>query len=176
MNHSSPKGFTLIELMIVVAIIGILAAVALPAYQDYTVRAKLAEAIIAGTSPKSMMSEAFHVDGVVGLDNAAAVYNGIPQVQKRSKYVDNIVITGAVTPWPIVISIAAPGTNGIPATLHQKTLVLSPNVNGGIPTAATQGAIDWACASDTANTAAARNLGNRTTGNLPSKFAPSECR
>ena len=71
MKRSIQKGFTLIELMIVVAIIGILAAVALPAYQDYTVRSKLSEAVIAGSAFKGMMSEAFQTDSIAGLDAAA---------------------------------------------------------------------------------------------------------
>ena len=84
MKRSIQKGFTLIELMIVVAIIGILAAVALPAYQDYTVRSKLSEAVIAGSAFKGMMSEAFQTDSVAGLDAAAATINAKPAPRSRA--------------------------------------------------------------------------------------------
>ncbi|MBX3622406.1 MAG: pilin [Rhizobacter sp.] len=176
MKRSIQKGFTLIELMIVVAIIGILAAVALPAYQDYTVRSKLSEAVIAGSSVKGLLSEAFQTDSVAGLNAAATSYNAIPAAQKASKYVSDIQITGAATPWPIVITISATAGNGIPTAINGQTLVLSPNVQGVTPTAASVGAIDWACASESAQTAASRNLGNRTLGTLLAKYAPSECR
>ena len=176
MKRSIQKGFTLIELMIVVAIIGILAAVALPAYQDYTVRGKISEAVIAGSSVKGLLSEAFQTDSITGLDAASVAYNAIPAVQKESKYVRNIVVTGAATPWPIVVTIKADGLNGIPTTVNNQTLVFTPNVQRAVPTAGSVGAIDWACASATNITATTRTLGNIGTGTLLAKYAPSECR
>ena len=113
MKRFMQKGFTLIELMIVVAIIGILAAVALPAYQDYTVRAKVSEAVIAGSSVKSMFSEAFQTDGIVGLDAAATAYKAVPTAQKTSKYVKDIT-TSAGTPWIITVAVLGDGKNGMP--------------------------------------------------------------
>lgn len=169
-------GFTLIELMIVVAIIGILAAVALPAYQDYTVRAKVAEAIVAAGPSKEILSEGFQTNGITGLNAAATAHNSVLSSQRASKYVKSIDVTGAASPWPVVIAIAATAGNGIPTTLDGNTLVLSPNVNGAVPTASSQGAMDWACASDSNQVAQSRGLTNRTVGNLPSKYAPSECR
>jgi type IV pilus assembly protein PilA len=65
MKKRIQKGFTLIELMIVVAIIGILAAVALPAYQDYTVRAKVSEVILAASSAKNAVSESAQVNSAL---------------------------------------------------------------------------------------------------------------
>ena len=176
MKRSIQKGFTLIELMIVVAIIGILAAVALPAYQDYTVRSKLSEAVIAGSAFKGMMSEAFQTDSVAGLNAAATTINNKPAAEKSSKFVQDVTVTGGVTPWPIVVTVTASAGNGIPTGVNGTTLVFSPNVNNVTPLVTSQGAIDWACTSLTGATAAARGLGNATLGTLLPKYAPSECR
>jgi len=171
------KGFTLIELMIVVAIIGILAAIALPAYQDYTIRAKISEAIIAASSAKSLLSEAFQSDSIDGLTSAAAAFNKIAAVEKASKYVDgtNFKIVAA-SPWTITVPILAANKNGIPTTLNGKTLTMAPNVQKITPVAGSVGAIDWSCGSDTITTATNRGLKNVTAGTLPAKYAPSECR
>ena len=193
MKRSIQKGFTLIELMIVVAIIGILAAVALPAYQDYTVRAKISEAIIAGSTAKGVLSEGFQSDGVTGLSAAANAINATPAAQKSSKFVQGYCVTPAAvaaftacpaagtfvaasTQWIVSIGLLATANNGIPTGLNGQTIDLYPNVNGVAPLTTSQGAIDWACVSVTNSTATARNLANRGVATLPAKYAPSECR
>ena len=85
MKRSIQKGFTLIELMIVVAIIGILAAVALPAYQDYTVRAKVSEVLLAASSGRTVVSEAVQVSGA-GFPLAASLVIA----SQSSKYVASV--------------------------------------------------------------------------------------
>jgi type IV pilus assembly protein PilA len=169
------KGFTLIELMIVVAIIGILAAIALPAYQDYTIRAKVSEAVIALSSLKGVMSEAFQSDGINGLTAAAQAFIATPIAQKQSKYVQDITAVAA-TPWPITVTIKATAGNGIPTTINGQTIGMAPNVAGVTPTATSVGAIDWACATVTNVSATGRGLANIKNGTLLSKYAPAECR
>ena len=201
MKRSMQKGFTLIELMIVVAIIGILAAVALPAYQDYTVRAKISEGVIAGSAAKGVMSEGFQADGINGMTATATAINATPTAQKSSKYVLNYCVypvpAGGVPPaaacpafvaaadWTISVAIAATAGNGIPTTINGFTFNLSPNVKNAagaavLPTATSQGAIDWACTSTTNVASTGRGLANNTVPAaataIPAKFMPSECR
>ena len=173
MERSNQKGFTLIELMIVVAIIGILAAVALPAYQDYVVRAKVTEAVISATSPKALVSEAFQTDGLTGVAAAADTYNLVAaNPEHTSKYVSAIGIdrvTGVIT-----ITTATVAGSSLPVAALNKTLRFTPNVRK-LPIGNVAGAIDWGCASDTATTAGNKGLTSIVLGSLPGKFAPAEC-
>ncbi|MBN9339835.1 MAG: prepilin-type N-terminal cleavage/methylation domain-containing protein [Comamonadaceae bacterium SCN 68-20] len=172
MKTKLQKGFTLIELMIVVAIIGILAAVALPAYQEYTVRAKIAEMIIAGSTAKSAVTEAFQAGGVAGVTGMATEYNARAITEKQSKFVDDVQIH---TTLGVVTVTSATSTATLPADAQGKTLIFTPNVQQALLTAGVTGAIDWACASATNATATARGLATGL-GTMPVKYAPAECR
>ncbi|ENX2500461.1 pilin, partial [Neisseria gonorrhoeae] len=89
------KGFTLIELMIVIAIVGILAAVALPAYQDYTARAQVSEAILLAEGQKSAVTEYYLNHGIWPKDNTSAGVASSP-TDIKGKYVKSVTVTNGV--------------------------------------------------------------------------------
>ncbi|RZL53169.1 MAG: pilin [Variovorax sp.] len=155
------KGFTLIELMIVVAIIGILAAVALPAYQDYTVRSRVTEGLVLGNAAKLAVAETFQATGVVPANNAAANYNftATPQV--------NNVQVGAN--GQITITYAIPQVAG-------NTLILTPNVAGVALAPGTVGSVSWVCKSAGSPASGATTATFGALGTLPSRYAPANCR
>ncbi|HEZ3242249.1 TPA: pilin, partial [Neisseria meningitidis] len=99
------KGFTLIELMIVIAIVGILAAVALPAYQDYTARAQVSEAILLAEGQKSAVTEYYLNHGEWPSDNSAAGVASSSTI--KGKYVQSVTVANGV----ITAQMASSGVN-----------------------------------------------------------------
>jgi type IV pilus assembly protein PilA len=159
--HKCFKGFTLIELMIVIAIIGILAAVALPRYQDYTVRAKVSEVLLAATPAKIGVTES------VQANNAMPATTSLTVESQTSPYVASVTYAlgapdGANSVGIITVtttsSVAA--TQGTPATgdsrISGKTLELRATLDAA-------GQLTWVCAAG-------------TTDPIDAKYLPASCK
>ena len=151
MVSKAQKGFTLIELMIVVAIIGILAAVAIPAYQDYTVRARVTEGFSLASAAKVLVSEN-------ASNGAAALGVGyVPPTAGSLKSVNTVAIDDTTGDITVTYKANVHPSNNV--------LVMSPRVGGAAIAAGTvpTDAIDWQCNSAVGTT-------------LQDKHRPSECR
>ena len=162
MKRTVQQGFTLIELMIVVAIIGILAAVALPAYQTYTVKAKVSEVVLAASGCRTAISEVYQTGNSAPGANAW----GCEQTASNSssKYVSTVTTTADG-----YISVAVSSDASLPTDVTNKALTLVPYADASTKQSSANvgkagGVYKWVCGASADGTS------------IPTKYLPGSCR
>ncbi|MEK5755767.1 pilin [Acinetobacter variabilis] len=145
--NTMQKGFTLIELMIVVAIIGILAAIAIPAYQDYTTRAKMSEVVNFAAAAKSAVSECAISTGTLADCNTNAKAGLEAAADLKSTYVESVTVGNGG-----VITLAIQGTNV--TALDAASLTMTPTLDN-------KAGVSWVC---------------KISSNTLNKYVPANCR
>ncbi|EPI1661982.1 pilin [Neisseria gonorrhoeae] len=154
------KGFTLIELMIVIAIVGILAAVALPAYQDYTARAQVSEAILLAEGQKSAVTEYYLNHGIWPKDNTSAGVAS-PASNIKGKYVQKVKVEkGVVT--------ATMASSNVNKEIKGKRLSLWAKRQDG--------SVKWFCGQPVTRGAGKADVAADATAGIDTKHLPSTCR
>ena len=158
MNASIQKGFTLIELMIVIAIIGILAAVALPAYQDYTTKARVSEVVLAASSCRSTITDLVQNSPVTDMGNILATSCTI----QPTKY----VASGSASVDGVITVVGAEGTLGGETSNTANAIDLTPMINATT-------ALD--AGSNGGDTINGWKCGPAGTNPMPNKYLPGSC-
>ena len=155
-------GFTLIELMIVIAILGILAAIAIPAYQDYSIRAKISEAINTAAPAKLAVSEYFQSEGGLPDSRTEAGTSDV-----TTNFVSELTVDANGRIFITVNTATDPGTGATTVGCTNLAVMLTPTTAGVTAT----GAVNWTCSGVQDNTGAALAAGSSC-----SRLLPSSCR